>query len=78
MEVMRLHPRNESEQHRLLSMIERMHREGRSEDEIVATLREAGARAPARADPAAHARCEAAWPAGLPDAGPESLARRRA
>ena len=43
-EVRRLQTRNDYEQHRLLSMIERMHREGRSEHEIVAALREAGAR----------------------------------
>jgi hypothetical protein len=41
-----LHARNDDEQHRLLSMIERLHREGRSEHEIVAALREAGAKAP--------------------------------
>jgi hypothetical protein len=38
-----LHARNDYEQHRLLSMIERLHREGRSEHEIVAALHEAGA-----------------------------------
>ena len=43
-EVRRLHARNDYEQHRLLSMIERMHREGRSEHEIVAALDEAGAK----------------------------------
>jgi len=32
------------EQHKMLSTIERMHREGRSEQEIVAALRDAGAR----------------------------------
>ncbi len=31
------------EQHRLLSMIEQMHREGRSEREIVTALKQAGA-----------------------------------
>jgi hypothetical protein len=41
-----LHARNDYEQHRLLSMIERMHREGRTEDEIIAELREAEAKAP--------------------------------
>ena len=50
-EVRRLHARNDYEQHRLLSMIERMHREGRTEDEIIAELRssmtpEAGAKGP--------------------------------
>ena len=45
-EVRRLHARNDYEQHRLLSMIERMHREGRTEDEIIAALREAEAKAP--------------------------------
>jgi hypothetical protein len=40
-----LHARDD-EQHRLLSMIERMHREGRTEHEIVAALHEAGARTP--------------------------------
>src|SRR5262249_24952257 len=40
-EVRRLHTR-EYEQHKMLSMIERMHREGRSEQEIVAALRDAG------------------------------------
>jgi hypothetical protein len=45
-EVRRLHARNDYEQHRLLSMIERMHREGRSEHEIVAALDEAGAKSP--------------------------------
>jgi hypothetical protein len=39
-----LHPRNEYEQHMLLSSIERMHREGRSEHEIVAELHDMGAR----------------------------------
>jgi len=42
-----LHAHNEGEQHRLLSMIERMSREGRSEQEIVAALGESGARTPA-------------------------------
>ena len=46
MEVRRLHARNDYEQHRLLSMIERLHREGRTEDEIIAELREAEAKAP--------------------------------
>ena len=46
-EVRRLHARNDYEQHRMLSMIERMHREGRSEEEIVAALGDAGAKAPA-------------------------------
>ena len=41
-----MHARNDYEQHRLLSMIERMHREGRTEDEIIAELREAEAKAP--------------------------------
>jgi hypothetical protein len=40
-----LHARD-NEQHRLLSMIERMHREGRSEHEIIVALHEAGARPP--------------------------------
>ena len=44
-EVRRLHARD-NEQHRLLSMIERMHREGRSEHEIVAALDDVGARSP--------------------------------
>ena len=35
---------NEYEQHRLLSAIERMHREGRSEAEIVEELKEIGGR----------------------------------
>ena len=48
-EVRRLHTRSDYEQHKLLSMIERMHREGRSEQDIVAALREAGARSPRRA-----------------------------
>ena len=46
-EVRRLHARNDYEQHKLLSMIERMHREGRSEHEIEAALRDAGAKGPA-------------------------------
>jgi hypothetical protein len=41
-----LHARNDYEQHRLLSMIERLHREGRSEQEIEAALRDAGAKGP--------------------------------
>jgi hypothetical protein len=41
-----LHARNDYEQHRLLSMIERLHREGRSEHEIVTALHEAGAKDP--------------------------------
>ena len=41
-----MHARSDYEQHRLLSMIERMHREGRSEEEIIAALREAEAKAP--------------------------------
>jgi hypothetical protein len=41
-----LHARNDHEQHRLLSMIERLHQEGRSENEIVAALRDAGAKGP--------------------------------
>ena len=41
-----MHARNDYEQHRLLSMIERLHREGRSEHEIVAALRDAEAKAP--------------------------------
>jgi hypothetical protein len=45
-EVRRLHARNDYEQHRLLSMIERLHREGRSEQEIEAALHEAGAKGP--------------------------------
>jgi hypothetical protein len=40
MEVRRLDARNDNEQHRLLSMIERMHREGYSEREIEAELHE--------------------------------------
>jgi hypothetical protein len=47
-EVRRLQVRSDHEQHRLLSMIERMHREGRSEHEIVAALGEAGARGASR------------------------------
>ena len=39
-----MHARNDYEQHRLLSMIERLHREGRSENEIVAALHEMGAK----------------------------------
>jgi hypothetical protein len=45
-EVRRLHAREDRDQHRMLSMIERMHREGRSEHEIVAALGDTGARAP--------------------------------
>ena len=41
-----MHARNDYEQHRLLSMIERLHREGRSEQEIEAALHEAGAKGP--------------------------------
>ena len=41
-----MHARNDREQHALLSMIERMHREGRSEHEIVAALRDVGAKVP--------------------------------
>ena len=41
MEVRRLLARSDYEQHRLLSMIERMHREGYSEREIVAELHDA-------------------------------------
>ena len=46
-EVRRLHTRSDYEQHRMLSMIERMHRDGRSEDEIVEALSDVGAKAPA-------------------------------
>jgi len=41
-EVRRVQVRSDYEQHRLLSMIERMSREGRSEDEIVAALHATG------------------------------------
>ena len=41
-EVRRVQVRSDYEQHRLLSMIERMSREGWSEDEIVAALHETG------------------------------------
>jgi len=49
-EVKRLHTRD-YEQHKMLSMIERMHREGRSEKEIEAALHAAGARSPVACRP---------------------------
>ncbi len=39
------------EQHHLLSMIERLHREGASENEIVEAMKEVKGRGPRRADP---------------------------